>query len=74
LKGVTARPWASIGDENVGCAPAISRAGAARCEVRDSHDLRTEEGPLAADLVLKIAIVGLCIFSTVLASMLFFNL
>jgi hypothetical protein len=29
---------------------------------------------LAADLVLKIAIIGLGVFSTVLASMLFFNL
>jgi hypothetical protein len=41
---------------------------------RDSHDLQTEEAYLAADIALKIAIVGLCVFSTVLASMLFFNL
>jgi hypothetical protein len=37
-------------------------------------DLQLREVRLAADLVLKLAIVGLGVFSTVLVSMLYFNL
>jgi hypothetical protein len=33
-----------------------------------------QEAPMAVVFVFKIAIIGLCVFSTVLASMLYFNL
>lgn len=46
----------------------------ARIATAEVTDLQLRELRLAADLVLKLAIVGLGVFSTVLVSMLYFNL